>query len=122
MLLAGKAAWAGIVFLLLTTGRSGPLPTPLASGANLSKEVPAVAHPDDVKKMQETLKGKDTTEGKSMVCSVSEPGRAFADFKRLRICQSQGSLTPRPPSNSELDRKVARRLATRRHKVNHQQV
>ena len=58
MLLAGKAAWAGIVFLLLTTGRSGPLPTPLASGANLSKEVPAVTHPDDVKKVQETLKGK----------------------------------------------------------------
>ena len=58
MLLAGKAAWAGIVFLLLTTGRSGPLPTPLASAANLSKEMPSVAHPDDVKKMQETLKGK----------------------------------------------------------------
>ena len=58
MLLAGKAAWAGIVFLLLTTGRSGPLPTPLASAANLGKEMPSVAHPDDVKKMQETLKGK----------------------------------------------------------------
>jgi peptidoglycan hydrolase-like protein with peptidoglycan-binding domain len=58
MLLAGKAAWAGIVFLLLTTGRSGPLPTPLASAAILSKEMLSVAHPDDVKKMQETLKGK----------------------------------------------------------------
>src|ERR1700686_328585 len=58
MLFAGKAAWVGIVFLLLTTGRSGTRPTPLASGANLIKDVPAVVHPDDVKKMQETLKGK----------------------------------------------------------------
>jgi hypothetical protein len=49
-----------------------------------------------------------------MVCSVSEPGRAFAE--------SQGSLMPRPPSNSESDRRVARGLATRRHKVNHRQV
>jgi peptidoglycan hydrolase-like protein with peptidoglycan-binding domain len=57
MLLVGKAAWAGIVFVLLTTGSSGPRPTPLASGAKLSKEVLAVAHPDDVKKVQEALKG-----------------------------------------------------------------
>jgi peptidoglycan hydrolase-like protein with peptidoglycan-binding domain len=56
MLLVGKAAWAGIVLILLTTGSSGPRPTPLAPGANLSKDVPAVAQPDDVKKMQETLK------------------------------------------------------------------
>jgi peptidoglycan hydrolase-like protein with peptidoglycan-binding domain len=56
MLLVGKAAWAGIVLILLTAGSSGPRPTPPASRANLSKEVPAVAHPDDVKKIQETLK------------------------------------------------------------------
>jgi peptidoglycan hydrolase-like protein with peptidoglycan-binding domain len=56
MLLVGKAAWAGIALILLTTGSSGPRPTTLASGASLSKEVPAVAHPDDIKKMQETLK------------------------------------------------------------------
>jgi peptidoglycan hydrolase-like protein with peptidoglycan-binding domain len=58
MLLAGKAAWVGIVFLLLTAGRTGTHPTPLASGANLIKDLPAVVHPDDVRKMQETLKGK----------------------------------------------------------------
>src|ERR1700733_5962771 len=57
MLLVGKAAWAGIVLILLATESSGPSPTPLPSGANLSKEAPAVAHPDDIKKMQETLKG-----------------------------------------------------------------
>jgi len=41
MFLASKAAWAGVVFIFLATGISGPRPTPLASGAN-SKEVPAV--------------------------------------------------------------------------------
>jgi len=55
MFLASKAAWAGIVFLLLTSGISRPRPTPLASGANISKEVPAVVPRNDVKKIQEAL-------------------------------------------------------------------
>jgi len=83
MLLAGKTAWAG---------RSGPLPTPLASGANLSKDVPAVAHPDDIKKMQETLKAKDTTEGKSMVCSVSEPLASIRGFQKTENLPVTGLL------------------------------
>jgi peptidoglycan hydrolase-like protein with peptidoglycan-binding domain len=58
MFLAGKAAWSGIVFVLLTTGISGPNPTPLGPGATLNKEVPASAHPNDVKKMQQTLQDK----------------------------------------------------------------
>jgi peptidoglycan hydrolase-like protein with peptidoglycan-binding domain len=59
MLLLGKAAaWAGAVLILLTTGSSGPRPMSVASGANLSEEVPAVAHSEDVKKVQETLKDK----------------------------------------------------------------
>lgn len=58
MFLASKAAWAGIVFILLTTGISVPRPTPVPSGANLSKEVPEVAHPNDVIKMQQTLQDK----------------------------------------------------------------
>ena len=65
MFLASKAAWAGIVFILLTTGISGPCPTtPLASGANLSREVPAVGHRYDVEKMQQTLRGKGHYSGK----------------------------------------------------------
>jgi peptidoglycan hydrolase-like protein with peptidoglycan-binding domain len=58
MLLNGKAAWAGIVFILLTTGISGPRLTPLAAEANLSEEGPAVRNRNDVKKMQQTLQGK----------------------------------------------------------------
>ena len=58
MLLASKAACAGIVFLLLTSGISRPRGTLLASGTNLSKEVPAVGPRNDVKKMQETLRDK----------------------------------------------------------------
>jgi peptidoglycan hydrolase-like protein with peptidoglycan-binding domain len=58
MLLRGKAAWAGIVFVLLTTGISGPRLTPLAAEANLPKEVPAVRNRKDVRKMQQTLHDK----------------------------------------------------------------
>ena len=42
MFLAAKAASAAIVFLLLGTGISGPRPSPLVSGRNLSQEVRAV--------------------------------------------------------------------------------
>jgi peptidoglycan hydrolase-like protein with peptidoglycan-binding domain len=58
MLLAGKAACSGIVFLLLTIGVSRPRPKPLALGASLSKEVPAVRNRNDVRKMQQTLQDK----------------------------------------------------------------
>ena len=58
MLLAGKAACSGIVFILLTIGVSGPRPTPLALGANLPKEVPAVRDRNDVRTMQQTLQDK----------------------------------------------------------------
>ena len=55
MFLATKAASAASVFLFLATGISGPRPTPLVSGPNLRKEVPAVWRGNDVKKMQQTL-------------------------------------------------------------------
>ncbi len=64
MFLAGKVAWAGIVFLLLATGISGPRPTLLTSGVDLSKEGPAVAHPNDVSRMQQTLWDKGHYRGK----------------------------------------------------------
>jgi peptidoglycan hydrolase-like protein with peptidoglycan-binding domain len=58
MFLASKVALAGIVFLLLATGISGPRPTPLTSGVDLSKEGPAVPHPNDVMSVQQTLLDK----------------------------------------------------------------
>jgi len=64
MLLAGKVAWAGIVFLLLATGISGPRPTLLTSGAELSKDVPEVPHPNDVNTIQQTLLDKGHYRGK----------------------------------------------------------
>ncbi len=68
MFLAGKAASAAIVFLLLATGISGPRPAPLVSGTNLGQEVPAVGHPNDInpndiKKMQQTLQDKGQYRG-----------------------------------------------------------
>jgi len=64
MFLASKAAFGGIVFLLLTAGISAPRPTPLASGANLDKEVPSLGHRSDVTKIQQTLQGKGHYRGK----------------------------------------------------------
>jgi hypothetical protein len=64
MLFAGKAAWAGIVFILLTTGISGPRPTLIASEPNLRNEVPVVEHRTDVNKIQETLRNKGHYRGK----------------------------------------------------------
>jgi peptidoglycan hydrolase-like protein with peptidoglycan-binding domain len=63
MFLASKAAWAGIVFLLLTSGISRPR-APLASGANVSREVPTVVQANDVKKIQEALQGSGQYAGK----------------------------------------------------------
>jgi peptidoglycan hydrolase-like protein with peptidoglycan-binding domain len=62
MLIASRAPWAGIVFLLLTTWISGPPPTPLISGA--SNEAPVVAPPTDVNKMQQTLQDRGHYRGK----------------------------------------------------------
>ncbi len=57
MFLASKAAWAGIALLMLTWGISRPRRTPIAAGANVSKEVPTVVQRNDVKKIQEALQG-----------------------------------------------------------------
>src|ERR1700730_9463277 len=94
MLLAGKAAWAGIVFLLLTTGRSGPLPTPLASAANLSKETPSVAHPDDVKKMQEMLKGKGHYRGEVDGVFGLRTRASIRGFQKVENLPVTGQLDP----------------------------
>ena len=59
MFLAGKAAYAGIVFLLLTTWVSGPTPKPVTPGTDVSEKRPEVGQndvsADDVNKMQQTL-------------------------------------------------------------------
>jgi peptidoglycan hydrolase-like protein with peptidoglycan-binding domain len=63
MLLVGKAACSGIVFILLTIGVSGPRPTPLVLGASLSKEVLAVRNRNDVRRLQQTLQDEGNYRG-----------------------------------------------------------
>lgn len=58
MLLAGKAAYAGIVFLLLTTWISGTRPRLLTSTADAGKEVSEAPHRNDVTTMQLALQDK----------------------------------------------------------------
>lgn len=53
-----RVAWAGIVLILVTTGISGPRRTMLAPVSNLSEEVSAVGHGNEVKQVQQTLREK----------------------------------------------------------------
>ena len=82
MFLATKAAWAGIVFILLTIGASGPRPTPLALGANLSKEVPAVRNRNDVRTMQQTLRDKGHYRGEVDGVSGLRTGASIRGFQK----------------------------------------
>jgi peptidoglycan hydrolase-like protein with peptidoglycan-binding domain len=110
MLRVSKAGWAGIVFLLLTTGISGPRPTPLAFGADLRKEVPAFGPQSDIKKMQETLRNKGYYRGKvdGVFGLRSRAGiRAYQKSENLPVTgqldtQTAGKLGVRPESREEI--------------------
>jgi peptidoglycan hydrolase-like protein with peptidoglycan-binding domain len=117
MFLAGKAAGAGIVFLVLTTVISGrPHPTPPPSGANLVKEVPAVGQWNDVRKMQENLRGKgyyrgevDGVFGLRTRASI----RGFQKAENLPVTgkldtQTAGELGVSPEGRKEIDREAAK--------------
>src|ERR1700685_4771790 len=115
MLLAGKAACSGIVFILLTSGVSGPRPTPLALGANLPKEAPAVRNRNDVKKMQQTLQDQghyrgevDGVFGLRTRASI----RGFQQAENLPATgqldtQTAGKLGVSPEGRKEIDREAA---------------
>jgi peptidoglycan hydrolase-like protein with peptidoglycan-binding domain len=108
MFLASKAACAGIVFLLLTTGIGGPRQTALAS-ANLSKEAPAVWHRNDVKKMQETLRDKGHYTGKVdgvLGLRTRASVREFQKTENLSVtgkldAQTAGKLGVKPEGRKE---------------------
>ena len=100
MILASKVAWAGIVFLLLTAGISGPRPTVLASGDNLNKEAPTVAHRNDTKQMQRSLRDKAHYRG--------EIDGVFGLRTRASIRGFQ--KTENLPVTGQLDAETARKL------------
>ncbi len=64
MFLTSKAAWPGIVLILLTTGISAPRRTSLGSVPVLSEEGSAPADRTDVEKMQESLRIRGHYRGK----------------------------------------------------------
>lgn len=64
MFLVGKAACAGIIFLLLTTWISGPRPRLLISTADTASEVSEARHRNDVYTMQLALQDKGLYRGK----------------------------------------------------------
>jgi len=115
MLLASKAAWAGIVFILLTTGISKPRP-PLAPGANLSNEVPAIGRWNDVKQMQQTLRDKGHYGGKVdgvFGLRTRASIRAYQRAENLPVTgqldiQTAGKLGVRPEGREETGYETAK--------------
>jgi len=81
MFLASKAASAGLVVILLATGILGPRKMPLPPGADLTNEVPAIEHKNDVKTMQQNLRDKGQYRG--------EVDGVFALRTRASICGFQ---------------------------------
>ena len=116
MLLAGKAAWAGIVFIFLTMQVSGPRPAPLALRAHLIKEVPAVRNRNDVRTIQQSLQGKghyrgevDGVFGLRTQASI----RGFQKAENLPVTgqldtQTAGKLGVSPEGRKEIDREAAK--------------
>jgi peptidoglycan hydrolase-like protein with peptidoglycan-binding domain len=115
MFLASKAAWAGIVLILLTTGISGPRPTPLASGASLSEQVPGVTSHNDVKKMQEILRDNGHYRGKVdgvFGLRTQAAIRGFQKAENLPVTgqldtRTAGTLGVRPEGREETGDEIA---------------
>src|SRR5260370_41372568 len=94
MFLASKAAWARIVFILVTTGILRPPPTPLASGANVSKEVAAPGNRNDVKKMQQILRDKGHYRGEGDDVSGLRTLASIRGFQQAENLPFTGQLDP----------------------------
>jgi peptidoglycan hydrolase-like protein with peptidoglycan-binding domain len=103
MLLAGKAACSGIVFILLSIGITGPRSTPLGLGANLPKEMPVIRHRNDVKKMQQTLQDQGHYRG--------EVDGVFGLRTRASIRGFQAAENL--PTTGQLDTQTADKLGVR---------
>ena len=94
MFLASKAAWAGIVVILVTTGILRPRATPLASVANVSKEVPAAWNWNDVKKMQQILRDKGHYRGEVDGVSGLRTWASIRGFQKAENLPVTGQLDP----------------------------
>ena len=92
MFLASKAAWAGIVVILVTTGILRPRATPLASVANVSKEVPAAWNWNDVKKMQQILRDKGHYRGEVGGVSGLRTEASIRGFQKAENLPVTGQL------------------------------
>ena len=102
-MLASKAAWAGIAFLLLTTGISGSPRTMLASGSNLNEEVSSVGDRAAVNELQEALRNKGHYRGQ--IDGVF----GLRTRASIRVYQKAENL----PVTGNLDKETAGRLGVR---------
>jgi len=95
----------------------GPDPAPLASGANLSKEVPAIGHRKDLKTMQQTLRSKGYYRGE--VDGVFGL-RTRASIRGIQNAKNPvaGQLDTQTAGKLGLSPEVARSLTARLRKAN----
>ena len=103
MLLANKAAWAGIASLLLMTGISGSPGATLASESNLSKEVSSVGPRAAVNELQEALRNKGHYRGQI------DGVLGLRTRASIRAYQKAENL----PVTGNLDKETAGRLGVR---------
>jgi peptidoglycan hydrolase-like protein with peptidoglycan-binding domain len=94
MLLASKAGWAGIVFILLTTGISGRRPTPVASRADVGDGELAVGPRNDVEQMQETLQNQGHYRGKVDGVFGLRTRASIRGFQKAENLPVTGQLDP----------------------------
>jgi peptidoglycan hydrolase-like protein with peptidoglycan-binding domain len=98
------------------SGISGPRPTPLASEANVSKEVSTVVQRNDVRKIQEALQGKGQYGGKVdgvFGLRTRASIRGFQKAENLPVtgqldAQTAGKLGVRPEGREETDYETAK--------------
>jgi len=101
MFLVSRTVETRIVCVPLTSGMFVASLPSFAAVSEPSQEALAVAHQNDVKKMQQALHDRGHYRGRSTASSVCVHGRAFAHFRRPRISQQQGSLIHGLRANSE---------------------
>jgi peptidoglycan hydrolase-like protein with peptidoglycan-binding domain len=103
MFLASKIAYAGIVFILLTTENSKPHPKTPDPGANLTQDVPGATHWNDVKQMQQTLQDRGHYRGKVDGVLGLRTRASIRDFQKAENL----------PVTGEIDVQTAAKLGVR---------
>jgi peptidoglycan hydrolase-like protein with peptidoglycan-binding domain len=121
MLRISKVAWSGIVFLLVTTGFSGPRAAPPRAATNLIQETPTLQHQNDAKSAQQALRDRGHYSGKvdgAFGLRTRASIRAYQKAENLPItgqvdAETAAGLVVRPESTWGTSQSVGREIGHR---------